>query len=71
MAIIKVNGFVVGIVKASELDIKKVEANGFVVVLKQRTTQKTGTEQNKKSRKHNKQTNKKINKKSIDKYTKV
>ena len=34
MAIIKINGFVVGVVKASEIDIKKVEANGFVVVFK-------------------------------------
>ena len=34
MAIIKMNGFVVGAVKVAEIDIKELENAGFVVVLK-------------------------------------
>ena len=34
MAVIKMNGFVIDVVKASEIDVKKVEAAGFVVIIK-------------------------------------
>ena len=34
MAIITLNGFVVGTVKATDIDIKRVEAQGFVVVIR-------------------------------------
>jgi len=34
MAIIKKDGFVVGVVKANEIDVKRLEANGFVVIIK-------------------------------------
>ena len=35
MAIIKKDGFVVGAVKANEIDVKRLEENGFVVIIKQ------------------------------------
>ena len=34
MAIIKKDGFVVGAVKANEIDVKRLEENGFVVIIK-------------------------------------
>lgn len=34
MAVIKMNGYIIDIVKASEIDVKKVEAAGFVVIIK-------------------------------------
>lgn len=34
MAIIKKDGFVVGAVKANEVDVKRLEENGFVVIIK-------------------------------------
>lgn len=33
MAIIKVNGFVIGTVKVAEIDIKALEKAGFVVIM--------------------------------------
>ena len=34
MAIIKMNGYVIGTVNVKDIDIKELEASGFVVVLK-------------------------------------
>lgn len=34
MAIIKKDGFVVGAVKANKVDVKRLEENGFVVIIK-------------------------------------
>ena len=34
MAIIKMNGYVIGTVNAKDINVKELEKNGFVVVLK-------------------------------------
>lgn len=34
MAIIKKDGFVIGIVKANEVDVRKLENAGFVVIIR-------------------------------------
>lgn len=34
MAIIKMNGYVIGTVNVKDINVKKLEENGFVVVLK-------------------------------------